>query len=649
MASPADFVEDLSDDVLSRVLLHLAARDALPFAAASRAMRVAADATARRVYAQAFGCAELAASFAPGLAQGRAKLFARLDRARSPNPQCVRETFAWAAGFGYCSFLSSTAKLASDAWPPAAREALLNGRPQGGPPLWRAAKRRQPKALALLLELRADAESSRGGTTALFWCARHGDVSAVELLLSAGASPLLVAKEANAGNGHTGPRYPAECALSAALQAPMERPSSERLRAMQLMAQSLSSAQREEGAACRALLTACDAGAASYVSVLVECHIGAVPQGAQGAQTEEETPVLVALSRGFSEVAELLLLKDPRAAGFVNAALASGKSALHLAAERGDKVLPLLLKARASLDAATSSGRTALHLAVEHDQEQALQVLCAHPGTKVRHLLQQTPNGASPICLAERRGKPSLILPMLRCYHRHLRERYLAGKLGDAGDRISDPSLTAMCLKYRDTLFLNDGEAAAKVVSQSAKVACLQLAPEKEEEDKLQRYQRVMERTRSGADGGVSGRGRLRSQLDLHLQRARSFSRDEPKGRKPWGAAVVRQRPPSASPASANRGQGTTTCPPSSQLPRVPRPKAQAAGALHGSPLQALQGLQGLQRSAGSRREVLAMAAEDEMQDLLRDFLSEGEEPEAALSAMAGSGHLEMYSSDEEP
>ena len=64
--------------------------------------------------------------------------------------------------------------------------------------------------------------------------------------------------------------------------------SSERLRAMQLMAQSLSSAQREEGAACRALLTACDAGAASYVSVLVECHIGAVPQGAQGAQTEED-------------------------------------------------------------------------------------------------------------------------------------------------------------------------------------------------------------------------------------------------------------------------------------------------------------------------------------------------------------------------
>ena len=50
---------------------------------------------------------------------------------RSPNPQCVRETFAWAAGFGYCSFLSSAAK-ASDAWPPAAREALLNGRQAWG-------------------------------------------------------------------------------------------------------------------------------------------------------------------------------------------------------------------------------------------------------------------------------------------------------------------------------------------------------------------------------------------------------------------------------------------------------------------------------------------------------------------------------------
>ena len=56
-------VLSLSVQVLSRVLLHLAARDALPFAAASRAMRVAADATARRVYAQdglVSGCAELA-------------------------------------------------------------------------------------------------------------------------------------------------------------------------------------------------------------------------------------------------------------------------------------------------------------------------------------------------------------------------------------------------------------------------------------------------------------------------------------------------------------------------------------------------------------------------------------------------------------
>lgn len=62
-------------------------------------------------------------------------------------------------------------------------------------------------------------------------------------------------------------------------------------------------------------------------------------------------------------------------AGQINLTLASGKSPLHLAAERGDRrVLQLLLRARATLDATTSSGRTALHLAVEHDYEQAVQV-----------------------------------------------------------------------------------------------------------------------------------------------------------------------------------------------------------------------------------------------------------------------------------
>ena len=66
--------------------------------------------------------------------------------------------------------------------------------------------------------------------------------------------------------------------------------------------------------------------------------------------------------------------KEATATG-INLTLASGKSALHLAAEKGDaRVLRLLLAAQAQLDAATSTGRSALHVAVEHDYEQAVQV-----------------------------------------------------------------------------------------------------------------------------------------------------------------------------------------------------------------------------------------------------------------------------------
>ena len=64
--------------------------------------------------------------------------------------------------------------------------------------------------------------SGKGGTTALFWAARHGDVPSVRELLSAGASPLhgsVFSVEAS----RSFPRYPGgECALSAALQAHLE-------------------------------------------------------------------------------------------------------------------------------------------------------------------------------------------------------------------------------------------------------------------------------------------------------------------------------------------------------------------------------------------------------------------------------------------
>ena len=372
-----------------------------------------------------------------------------------------------------------------------------------------------------------------------------------------------------------------------------------------------------------------------YVSVLLQ-QLGAFLQ----EEPNEETPLLVALNRGFSEVAELLL-QQPAATG-IHTSLPSGKSALHLAAEKGDaRLLSLLLQARAQLDAITSTGRTALHLAVEHDYEQAVQAICTHESTKVRHLVQETPNGASPVCLAERRGKPALILPMLRCYHRHLRERYLAGKLQDAGDRISDPGLTGLCVKYRDTLFLNEDMQNAKLVTQAGKVAAMRLAPDTviapDGVSKLRRYQRVLDKTRwSGADNNLMGRGRLRSQMDLTDEKMevskeasppcrRSGSvevQKRPRGiRKPWGSAVVRERPQSASHRSPSFHG--TSCPPSSQLLVQKRPRPQ-----------------------GRQREAAAIAAEDEMEELMLDFFSDAELP--AEPQVCEGAALNMYSSDED-
>ena len=274
IASKLDFVEDLSDDVLSRVVLHCCARDALCFAASSRSALAASDVMAHRLFMQTFGTSDLPATLTT--TQSRAKIFNRLDRAR-PNaqfPEHLRETFSWAAGHGYCSFLVQAA--ARQSWDGRPSPHLLNGRPNSEgipPPLWRAAKRHQAAAVTLLLELRADPEpwfvmvcldlprfalcpcshftpgrcirldqllveivlklcdaclikvvkpqecAGKGGTTALFWSARHGDVPSVRALLKAGASPLhgsVTVSEPSRGL----PRYPGgECALSAALQA----------------------------------------------------------------------------------------------------------------------------------------------------------------------------------------------------------------------------------------------------------------------------------------------------------------------------------------------------------------------------------------------------------------------------------------------
>ena len=157
-----DFAEDLSDDVLSKVVLHSRARDALCLAACSRSLLWAVDTMAHRLFAETFGTSDLPTKLAArsiGSVGCRGKILIRLDRARSKHLDDLRETFSWAAGHGYCSFLT----YLTQSWESSTFLVhLLNGKkgPENiPPPLWRAAKRHQAKAVILLLELRADPEA----------------------------------------------------------------------------------------------------------------------------------------------------------------------------------------------------------------------------------------------------------------------------------------------------------------------------------------------------------------------------------------------------------------------------------------------------------------------------------------------------------
>merc|ERR1719453_20509 len=124
-----------------------------------------------------------------------------------------------------------------------------------------------------------------------------------------------------------------------------------------------------------------------------------------------------------------------------------------------------LLDAHATLHATTCGGRAALFSAVEHGHVEAVRAICEQ--AEVWHLTQQTPSGVSPLTLAERRGKPALILPLLRCYHRHVRKRYLLRQPGEAIADITDPYLTLMCLKFKDQLFRQPGDAGEQLQESS--------------------------------------------------------------------------------------------------------------------------------------------------------------------------------------
>eukprot|EP00930_Biecheleria_cincta_P044628 TRINITY_DN30723_c0_g1_i1.p1 TRINITY_DN30723_c0_g1~~TRINITY_DN30723_c0_g1_i1.p1 ORF type:complete len:815 (-),score=121.92 TRINITY_DN30723_c0_g1_i1:117-2477(-) len=777
-----DFAEDLPEDVLSRAVVSCRAPDALAFAAASRAMMLAADATAQRLFASIFGSAELPSNLCCSRG-GRPRLFVRLDRVRSEDSGHVRESFSWASGLGYQQFIVNTfAACTARGWSSHAQQELLNGRQAGQgqaaelPPLCHAAKKRQTAMVSCLLEMRADPErpGGKGSVTPLFWAARHGDVVSLQCLLDAGASPLTPTAAASipppaASNSASGGPSRAgcvskrtlggECALSAVLQSPLAEPSPSRVEALQLMSNRLTFFQKSEALACKTLLGACQSGSAPYVAALLDCGIGptaapprltgmarsampaaampaipstplptvgiGLPDALSGIAVQvahrssrahatgsnpvperaaadlaaaaagevgelQETPLLAAVSCGFSEVAALLLEKQPHALALINATLPSGKTALHLAAEKGDAHLTqLLLRANAHVDAATSSGRSALYFAVEHAHVETVRAICKHDGTLTRHLLQQTPNGVSPITLAERRGKPSVILPMLRCYHKHLRRRYLAGKLGDAGDNVSDSGLTTLCFKYRDYLFTPDHDSddhcsQSRGISFASKLARLKLKSEpgfaesgnsassQSAEGGLGRHQRVLDQTTwNGADPTVCGRGRLRSQMDLpaseassndrahaRCSRPRSASAQRSQGsaaaappvRKPWGSAAPRRRPSTSN--SARGGQSKAFAMPSGHLLQTAEPASATVCLPSLIPARTAYGseLPG-QLGPDRYRAAVAMAADDAMEDLMAGFLSDSDGEEAPLCSTEQTplqfGDSGLYSSDE--
>lgn len=292
-----------------------------------------------------------------------------------------------------------------------------------------------------------------------------------------------------------------------------------------------------------------------------------------------------------------------------------------------------------------------------HGHADVVRVLCDHESARVRHLLQQTPNGVSPLTLAERRGKPSLIVPLLRCYHRNLRRRYLAGKLGDAGDNVSDQHLTTLCLKYREHLFresdweqAGDSPSQAWGISQAARLARIKMSEPTADETvsesldfgKKQRHDRVLSQaTWNGMDANVQRRS-LRAQMDLpacdapaasrRSASARRSSAPAPEAisasRRPWGSSAPRDRPSSC---SGIRSSGIVARGPSAHLLQAARPESGAYSDAS-SPSSSPPGLVLPRVSSGGRglfsgrhREVEALAADDAMEELMADFLSDRE------------------------
>eukprot|EP00392_Amoebophrya_sp_AT5.2_P014748 g14909.t1 len=189
---------------------------------------------------------------------------------------------------------------------------------------------------------------------------------------------------------------------------------------------------------------------------------GPPPGGGQEGQRDvAKTPLLAAVMNDQGKAAEYLLEHAARETMMeLDVPLASGKTAFYLACERGQtRLVKQLLRAGASLDTQTCHGKTPLHAAVEKSHEGITAILCEN-AVDVRHITKRTKgeHGVSPFMLAEKRGKASLILPMLRAYHRQVRKRHLLRQCGDDVGDVTHPYLTQKLLEFKSALFDADSK-----------------------------------------------------------------------------------------------------------------------------------------------------------------------------------------------
>eukprot|EP00929_Paragymnodinium_shiwhaense_P087512 TRINITY_DN47672_c0_g1_i2.p1 TRINITY_DN47672_c0_g1~~TRINITY_DN47672_c0_g1_i2.p1 ORF type:complete len:638 (+),score=107.97 TRINITY_DN47672_c0_g1_i2:102-2015(+) len=231
------------------------------------------------------------------------------------------------------------------------------------------------------------------------------------------------------------------------------------------------------------------------------------------------TALLVAASQSFYDVLELLLNRDSASAEFIDATLPSGKSALYLAAEKGDaRACSKLLAAGASLDVLTCSGRSALFAAVESASVETVETLCSN--ARARHLLLQTPAGVTPVSLAERRGTPPLILPFLRCYERLLKQR--SSKRGNDDDP-TDWYIASLCVKFKDLLAAPVADATTTEQGESKRSSLSRQRSQKLPDRRRTQSVAAEQRTEGGTDAPPHERAIGPEKID----------------RRPWGAAPM--------------------------------------------------------------------------------------------------------------